>query len=93
MFQHEHVDSMPKKFGMESYPVHTPGVPNQLVVDDASEDTFLELSEKTNFQATVGSLVFLSTKFDIAFRVSQVARHMSRPSSQHLIVSNGYFGT
>ncbi|CAM9822775.1 unnamed protein product [Sphacelaria rigidula] len=83
--QHRYVESMLKKFGMESSnPVHTPGTPTHLV-GDASEDTFLELSEKTKYQAMVGSLIFLaqSTRFDIAFRVSQVASHMSSPSSQH----------
>ncbi|CAM9895207.1 unnamed protein product, partial [Sphacelaria rigidula] len=64
---------MLKKFGMESSnPVHPPGTPTQLV-DDAPEDTFLEPSEKTKYQAMVGSLIFLapSTRFDIAFSVSQ----------------------
>ena len=65
--------------------VHTPGVSNQLV-NDTAEDTFLEPSEKTKYEAMVGSLIFLaqSTRFDIAFSVSQVARHMSKPSNQHL---------
>ncbi|CAM9565243.1 unnamed protein product [Sphacelaria rigidula] len=77
---------MLKKFSMESSnPVHTPGTPTQLV-DDVPEDTFPEPSEKTKYQATVGSLIFLaqSTRFDIALSVSQVARHMSSPSSQNL---------
>ena len=34
----------------------------------------------------VGSLIFLSqcTRFDIAFSVTQVARYMSKPTTQHL---------
>ncbi|CAM9888187.1 unnamed protein product [Sphacelaria rigidula] len=58
--QHRYVESMLKKFGMESSnPVHTPGTPTQLI-DDAPEDTFLEPSEKTKCQAMVGSLIFLA---------------------------------
>ncbi|CAM9601787.1 unnamed protein product [Sphacelaria rigidula] len=91
--QHRCVKPMLKKFGMESSdPVHTPGTPHQ-PVDDASEDTFLESSEKTNYQAMVGSLIFLAHKtiFDIAFSVPQVARHMSSPSSQHLVAVERIF--
>ncbi|CAM9668773.1 unnamed protein product [Sphacelaria rigidula] len=91
--QHRYVESILKNFGMESSnPAHTPGTPTQLI-DDAPEDTFLEPSEKTNFQAMVGSLIFLaqSTRFDIAFCVSQVARHMSSPSRQNLVAVKWIF--
>ncbi|CAN0097014.1 unnamed protein product [Sphacelaria rigidula] len=84
---------MLKKFGMESSkPVHTPGTPNQLV-DDASENTVLEPLEKTKHQAMAGSLIFLaqSTRFDIAFSVAQVVRHMSSPRSQHLVAVKRIF--
>ncbi|CAM9284251.1 unnamed protein product, partial [Sphacelaria rigidula] len=84
--QHKYVKSLLLKFGMESSnPVHTPGIPGQLT-EDTPEDNFLEQSEKTRYQAMVGSLIFLaqSTRFDIAFSVSQVARHMSKPNIHHL---------
>ncbi|CAM9582007.1 unnamed protein product [Sphacelaria rigidula] len=84
---------MLKKFGMESYnPAHTPGTPTKLV-DDAPEETFLEPSEKTKYQAMVGSLIFLaqSTRFNIALSVSQVARHMSSPSRQTLVAVKRIF--
>ncbi|CAM9970128.1 unnamed protein product, partial [Sphacelaria rigidula] len=85
--QHRCVESMLKKFGMKtSNPVHTTGTPTQLV-DDAPEDASLEPSEKTKYQAMVGILIFLaqSARFDIAFSVSQVARHMSSPRRQNLV--------
>ncbi|CAM9424101.1 unnamed protein product [Sphacelaria rigidula] len=91
--QHKYVESMLKKFGMESSnPLHTPGTPTQLI-DDAPEDTFLEPSEKTSYQAMVGSLILLaqSTRFDIAFSVSQVACHMSSPSRQNLVAVKRIF--
>ena len=58
--QQKYVESVLRKYSMDtSNPVHTPGTPNQLV-DDESEDTLLEPSEKTKYQAMVGSLIFLA---------------------------------
>ena len=76
----------------KSNAVHTPGTPNQLV-DEESDETLLEPPEKKNYQAMVGSLIFLaqSTRFDIAYSVSQVARHMSSPSTHHLIAVKRIF--
>ncbi|CAM9889682.1 unnamed protein product [Sphacelaria rigidula] len=84
--QHNYVKLLLLKFGMESSnPVHTPGTPDQLI-EDTPEDNFPEQSEKTRYQAMVGSLIFLaqSTRFDIAFSISQVARHMGKPNIHHL---------
>ncbi|CAM9498146.1 unnamed protein product [Sphacelaria rigidula] len=70
--QHDHVKPLLERFGMDSPNLaYTPGTPNQLV-DDASEDTLLEPSEKTKYHAMTGSLIFLaqSTRFDIAFSVA-----------------------
>ena len=91
--QRKYVEATLKRFGMESSnPVHTSGTPNQLI-NDTAEDTFLEPLEKTKYQAMVGSLIFLaqSTRFDIAFSVSQVARYMSKPNSQHLVAVKRIF--
>ncbi|CAM9476172.1 unnamed protein product, partial [Sphacelaria rigidula] len=86
LWQHNYVKYLLLKFGMDSSnPVHTPGTPGQLF-EDTPEDNFLGLSERTKYQPMVGSLIFLaqSTRFDIAFSVSQVARRMGKPNIHHL---------
>ncbi|CAM9784845.1 unnamed protein product, partial [Sphacelaria rigidula] len=79
--QHNYVKFLLEKIGMDSSNlVHTPGTQHQLI-EDAPGDNFLEPSEKTKYQAVVGSLIFLaqSTRFDIAFGVSEVGHHMGKP--------------
>ncbi|CAM9773020.1 unnamed protein product [Sphacelaria rigidula] len=83
--QHKYVKSVLLKFGMDSSnQVHTPGTPDQLV-EDTPKDNSLGY-KKTRYQAMVGSLIFLaqSTRSDIAFSVSRIARHMGKPNIHHL---------
>ena len=83
--QHKYVTSLLQHFNMESYnQVHTPGVNNNTLSD--TEEDLLDHPGVKQYQDMVGSLIFLSqcTRFDIAFSVTQVARYMSKPTTQHL---------
>ncbi|CAM9820608.1 unnamed protein product [Sphacelaria rigidula] len=64
--------------------VHTPGIINNTL--PALEEHLLDLQGMKQYQAMVGSLIFLSqcTRFDIAFSVTQVARYMSKPTTEHM---------
>ncbi|CAN0030647.1 unnamed protein product, partial [Sphacelaria rigidula] len=83
--KHKYAISLLHKFNMDSCnPLHTPGVNNSILPD--TEGQLLDQQSMKQYQAMVGSLIFLSqcTKFDIAFSVTQVARYMSRPTTQQL---------
>ncbi|CAM9718771.1 unnamed protein product [Sphacelaria rigidula] len=83
--QHKYVLSLLQKLKLESgNSVHTSGIINNTL--PASEEHLPDLQGMKQYQAMVGSLIFLSQckRFDIAFSVTQVARYMSRPTTQHL---------
>ncbi|CAM9388500.1 unnamed protein product [Sphacelaria rigidula] len=77
--QHQYVLNFLQKFKMDSCNnVHTPGIANQYT--EEPEIMFLDQEQTKQYQAMVGSLIFLAqcTRFEIAFSVTQAARHMSK---------------
>ena len=75
--------SVLKKFGMDnSKPVCTPVDVSQKLVKATDE---CERADKSQYQAAVGSLLYLSTRTrpDIAYAVGNVARFCSDPTQQH----------
>ncbi|CAM9912793.1 unnamed protein product, partial [Sphacelaria rigidula] len=90
--QHRCVISLLQKNDMESCnSVHMPGITNSTL--PATEEHLLDLQGIKQYQARVGSLIFLSqgTRFVIAFSVTQVSRYMSRPTTEHLTAAKRIF--
>lgn len=72
-----------KEFNMEnSNPIETPAEANAHLVPCEEGD---EYNNQKEYQAAVGSLLYLSTKTrpDISFAVGQASRYCSKPSRQH----------
>ncbi|CAN0028815.1 unnamed protein product, partial [Sphacelaria rigidula] len=90
--QHKYVLNLLQKFKMDSCnTAYTPGVANQYT--EEPEENRLDPEQTKQYQAMVGSLIFLAqcTRFDIAFSITQAARHMSKPSTHHLVAVKRVF--
>ncbi|CAM9746921.1 unnamed protein product [Ascophyllum nodosum] len=84
--QEKYVEAILERFGMKDCkPVSTPGTGRELVGKPEGSE-YLDEKETKEYQALIGSVIFLTTKtrFDIAFAVIQSARFMSKPTSGHM---------
>ena len=78
-----------ERFGMNGCkPVSTPGTGRELVVKPEGSE-YLDEKETKEYQALIGSLIFLTTntRCGIAFAVMQTARFMSKPTSGHMVAA------
>ena len=87
--QEKYAEAILERFGMKACkPVSTPGTGRELVGKPEGSE-YLDEKETKEYQALIGSLIFLTTntRFDIAFAVMQSARFMSKPTSGHMIAA------
>ena len=78
-----------QKYGMaEANAVSTP-VDSNVKLTKATEET-CEV-DKNNYQSAVGSLLYVSTRPDIALAVSSVAKFCNNPTSTHWTAVNRIF--
>ena len=78
-----YTENLLKKFGMQDCkPVNTPVNAGSKLTQAADEDKCID---QTLYQSAVGSLMYLSvsTRPDISFAISSLARFSSKPTTEH----------
>lgn len=81
--QHAYTESLLKKFGMEECkPVSTPVDISTKLTQATDEDNCID---QQKYQSAIGSLMYLSvsTRPDISFAVSSLAKFSSKPTKEH----------
>ena len=84
--QENYVKSLLERYGTGNCnPAHTPGVGNELSLDQP-EENLLNKEDKQHFQAITGSAMCLGqvTRYDTGYAVNQLARAMCKPSKAHM---------